>query len=557
MKDVIEKLEVILNQGLYGRDEEVRLALLCTLSNKPLLLYGHDDAKDIQMRFEALFGETPIHAKITAGTNLTNKKNKLSKYTAYCCLGNHNSTEHLYDYLFAPKNTSVLEKLKQFSQEANKLKKFFQDYNFTQFWNEDNRAKAIHFIESLASHANPTGELAGDITMLDDAEQNLVKQLSNISDKRFKDFLHLLAVNLIINNRKEITPIDFGMFYYCLRDWSSGVHYLETTICSSLSNDELPTFVFHDEEHEKACKEVFFKNYEKYAFLIPNLEYMVYVPYSSSPSIPANEIFVRLDNFYTQFHNLICEETGDDITKDMQEVQAKENILKDAQLKEMELKETQLAQVQLKRSAFKSVKDALDERLKIANAKETEFREQREILESKYKDAKTTDRREGLETQIKEVQEKENQFKEVRLNLEAQLQDAKNTLEDKLKLTKEILEEKLKEVRAKEADLKEAQDKLNVKLANKKGNMEVRIKDGREYLTQLRLLPASLNKAIEACRKQICAVSKPNPIWANPLKIHLASLYKIQKNLPNMIKVFDQQVKKYEEHIKKSTQANI
>ena len=49
MKDVIEKLEIILNQGLYGRDEEVRLALLCTLSNKPLLLYGHDDAKDIQI----------------------------------------------------------------------------------------------------------------------------------------------------------------------------------------------------------------------------------------------------------------------------------------------------------------------------------------------------------------------------------------------------------------------------------------------------------------------------------------------------------------------------
>ena len=32
-------------------------------------------------------------------------------------------------------------------------------------------------------------------------------------------------------------------------------------------------------------------------------------------------------------------------------------------------------------------------------------------------------------------------FKEIRLNLEGQLQDAKNTLEDKLKQTKEILEE--------------------------------------------------------------------------------------------------------------------
>ncbi|WP_104747012.1 hypothetical protein [Helicobacter bilis] len=554
MKDVIEKLEIILNQGLYGRDEEVRLALLCTLSNKPLLLYGHDDAKDIQMRFEALFGETPIKAKITAGSNLSKNKDKLSKYTAYCCLGNHNNTEHLYDYLFAPKNTNVIEKLKQLAPEANKLKTFFQDYNFTQFWDEENRAKAINFIESLASHANPTGELAGDIAMLDDAEQNLVKQLSNISDKRFKDFLHLLAVNLIINNRKEITPIDFGMFYYCLRDWSDGVRYLETTICASLSNDELPTFVFHDEEYEKTCKETFFKSYEQYAFLIPNLEYMVYVPYSSSPSIPANEIFVRLDSFYTQFQNLVCEETSDDIAKDMQEVATKENILKDAQLKEMELKETQLAQVQLKRSAFKSVKDALDERLKIANAKESEFREQREILESKYKDAKTTDRREGLESQIAEVQAKEDQFKEIRLNLEAQLQDAKNTLEDKLKQTKEILEEKLQEVKAKELDLKEAQDKLNQKLTNRKGNMDVRIKEGREYLTQLRTLPVNLNKAVDACRKQIDAVSKPNPIWANPLKIHLAALYKIQKNLPNMIKAFDSQVKKYEEHAKQSTQ---
>lgn len=554
MKDVIEKLEIILNQGLYGRDEEVRLALLCTLSNKPLLLYGHDDARDIQMRFEALFGETPIRAKITAGANLTKNKNKLSKYTAYCCLGNHNNTEHLYDYLFAPKNTSVIEKLKQLAPEANRLKKFFQDYNFTQFWDEDNRTKAIHFIESLASHANPTGELAGDITMLDDSEQNLVKQLANISDKRFKDFLHLLAVNLIINNRKEITPIDFGMFYYCLRDWSDGVRYLETTICASLSSDDLPTFVFHDEEYEKTCREIFFKNYEKYAFLIPNLEYMVYVPYSSSPSVPANEVFVRLDNFYTQFQNLMCEEASSDIAKDIQDVQTKENILKDAQLKEMELKETQLAQVQLKRSAFKSVKDALDERLKIANSKETELREQREVLENKYKDAKTTDRREVLESQIKEVQEKENQFKEIRLNLEGQLQDAKNTLEDKLKQTKEILEEKLKEVRTKEMDLKDAQDRLQVKLANKKGSMEMCIREGREYLTQLRLLPASLNKAIEACKKQIDAVSKPNPIWANPLKIHLASLYKIQKNLPNMIRVFDHQVKKYEEHIKKSTQ---
>lgn len=552
MKDVIEKLEIILNQGLYGRDEEVRLALLCTLSNKPLLLYGHDDAKDIKMRFEALFGETPIKAKITASANLTKNKDKLSKYTAYCCLGNHNNTEHLYDYLFAPKNTSVIEKLKQLAPDANKLKKFFQDYNFTQFWDEENRTKAIHFIESLASHANPTGELAGDIAMLDDSEQNLVKQLANISDKRFKDFLHLLAVNLIINNRKEVTPIDFGMFYYCLRDWSDGVRYLETTICSSLSNDDLPTFVFHDEEYEKTCKEVFFKSYEKYAFLIPNLEYMVYVPYSSSPSIPANEMFLHLDNFYMKFQNLICEEISEDILKDMQEVEFKENILKDIQVKEMELKETQLAQVQLKRSAFKSVKDALDEKLKIANAKETEFREQREVLESKYKDAKTTDRRESLESQIKEVQEKENQFKEIRLNLEAQLQDAKNTLEDKLKQTKEILEEKLNEVKSKEMELKEAQERLQLKLTDRKNRMDVRSKEGREYLTQLRLIPANLNKAIDACRKQIDAVSKPNPIWANPLKIHLASLYKIQKNLPNMIKVFDHQVKKYEEHSKQN-----
>ncbi len=548
MKDVIEKLEVILNQGLYGRDEEVRLALLCTLSNKPLLLYGHDDAKDIKLRFESLFGETPITAKVNANFN---NKNKMNKYTAYCHLSNHNNTEHLYEYLFSQRNNNIIEKLKQLAPDAQKIKKYFQDYNFTQFWNEDNREKAIGFIESLVSYVSSAD--GGDTSLLDTEEQNIIKQLSNISDKRFKDFLHLLAVNLMINDRKEITPIDFGMFYYCLRDWSNGLRYLETSICSSLSNEELPTFVFHDEEYEKSCKEEFSKQYEQKAFLIPNLEYMFYVPYSSSPNIQPNDIFTKIDKFYKNFENLSSQEGFEsDIEQDLKEVQLKEEALRDIELKEMELKESQLAQVQLKRSAFKSVKDGLDERLKIAIAKETEFKEQREALESKFKDAKIKEARENFEAQIIEVQAKENKFIEVRLNLEAQLQDAKNTLEDKLKQTKDILEAKMLEVNEKREELKEAKDKLNVKLLNRKNTTELKLKEAKEYLTQLRLIPAGLNKSIEACTKQINAVSKPNPIWANPLKMHLSALYKIQKNIPNMIKFFDSHIKQYEESSKNS-----
>ncbi len=550
MKEIIEKLEIILNQGLYGREEEVRLALLCTLSNKSLFLYGHDDAKDIQNRFQALFGESPIKAKANVTTNTLKNKHKMNKYTAYCTLGNHSSSDHLYEYLFTQKNNIVLTKLRQLMPEAQKLKKFFQDYDFNQFWNEENKTKAIDFLESLVTHANPTRDLTNDILL--DEEDNIGKQLNNISDKRFKDFLHLLAVNLIINGRREITPIDFGMFYYCLRDWSSGVKYLEATICSSLSNEDLPTFVFHDEDYEKQCREKFAAQYQSNASLIPNLEYMFYVPYISSPSTPPHDIFVKISDFYEQYQNLLEQHTNDDMQQDLQELRAKEKAFKEIQNQEIDLKETQLAQAQLKRSAFKSVKDALDEKLKIAISKENEFKEQREILENKFKDAKTNDRREGLESQITEVKAKEEQYKEIRLNLEGQIQEAKNALENKLKQTKDILESKSQEVREKEEDFKKIQEKVNLKLSNKKNLMETKIKNAKEYLTQLRSLSSILNKAIEACQKQIDAIVKPNPVWGNPLKIHLSALRRIQKNLPNMIRVFDLQIKKYEEYVAKS-----
>ncbi|RDU66097.1 hypothetical protein CQA53_04665 [Helicobacter didelphidarum] len=543
MKEAIERLESILNQGLYGREEEVRLALLCTLSNKTLLLYGHDDALDIQMRFAALFGEVPIKAK---ANSLIKNKNKLDKYTAYCEMGSHTNTDHLYQYLFTQRNTAIFEKLKQFAPEAHKLKKFFDTYNFKQFWNDENKTQAINFIESLVAHANPTGTL-----ITDNDENNVVKQLSNISDKRFRDFLHILAVNLIINDRNNITAMDFGMFYYCLRDWSDGVKYLETTICTSLSDENLPTFIFHDEEYERTCKEEFSKRYETESTLIPNVEFLFYVPYSSSPNTQHHEIFQKIEKFYTHYQNLIVQNHYAEMDADLQELRKCEQRLKETQLQEMDLKESQLAQVQLKRSAFKSVKDGLDERLKIANAKESEYREQREVLENKYKDSKIKEQREGLESQIAEIKAKEDQYKEVRLNLEGQLQDAKNVLEDKLKQTKEILEAKMREVQTRELELQTIKKKVDYSLNNFKTNVAIKIKDARDYLAQLRSLSVGLNKAIEACKMQIDSVSRPNPIWGNPLKAHLSALYRIQKNLPNLIRVFDTQIKKYEESTKR------
>lgn len=548
VKEVIEKLEVALNQGLYGREEEMRLALLCVLANKSLFLYGHDDVREIHARLEALFGETRIAIKV--GNNIK-KKDKIHHYTISCNLGNHNNNGHLYEYLFAQNSSNVIEKLSQFKAEAQKIKKFFQDYNFTQFWSDENKTKAIDFIESLVSHVNPTGDLVNAMAT-DSENQSIGKQLQKLSDKRFKDFLHLLAINLIINDRSNITTIDFGMFYYFLSDWMDGMKYLEETICSNLSNDNLPTFAFHNEDYEQKCKNDFFVQYQKYALLIPNLEYMFYVPYSSSPNEPQHDMFIKLKDFYRQYQNLvIVDNNNDEMQEDLLELSAKEEIFKKVQLEELELKETQLAQVQLKRSMFKSIKDGLEEKLKIALSKENEFKEQREALENKFKDTKIQEHREGMEEQIADIKANEDKFREVRIKLEGELQDAKNTLEDKLKQTKEILEKKLIEVKAKEDEFKIVQNRVNNKIASQKSSMNARLKEAKEYLTQLRSIPVSLNKAIEACEKQSNAVLKPNPVWVNPLRVHLLGLRKIQKNLPNMIRVLDSQIKKYEEHAKK------
>ncbi|MWV61461.1 hypothetical protein DCO58_09430 [Helicobacter saguini] len=540
MKDAITKLESILNQGLYGREEEVRLALLCVLSNKNLLLYGHDDALDILSRFQTLFGEVPITAKLSVSKKHTRK---FDKYTAYCELGNHSNTEFLYQYLFTQKNTAVFETLKQVSPEAQKLKKFFDSYNFRQFWNDENKNHAINFIESLVINANPTGS---NLDSKDD-ENSIAKELSNISDKRFKDFLHILAVNIIMNDRNTISPIDFGMFYYCMREWHDGVKYLENTICSSLSTEDLPTFVYHDEDYERNCKEEFAKKYESEHNLIPNVEFMFYVPYSSAPNKPQNDIFVRLNQFYTQYQNLNTQGNSSDLEDDLKLLKEKEKILKDAQLEEMELKESQLAQVQLKRSAFKPVEDGIKAKIKIASAKEHEFKEQRENLEAKYKDSKIKEQREGLESQIAEIKAQEAQFTEARLKLEDELKKARAGLEEKLKSTRDILESKLEEVKEKERDLQVVKERVDSALGNFKSDVSARVKESKDYLSSLRLLSGGLNKAIDACQKQIDSVSRPNPVWGNPLKAHLSALKRIQKNLPNLIKVFDAQIKKFEE----------
>ncbi|RDU59288.1 hypothetical protein, partial [Helicobacter sp. MIT 14-3879] len=471
------------------------------------------------------------------------------KYTAYCFLGNHANSDHLYKYLFSTKSNNIIERLKQFAPEAQRIKKYFREYDFSKFWNDGNKTKAIDFIESLANYAAPPH------TQDEDSKSHASNVLAaNISDKHFKDFLHLLAINLLINNKKDISPMDFGMFYYCLREWADGLKYLEESICMSLSSQILPTFVFHDEEYERSLKEQFLLELEQNAHNFPHSEFMVYVPYSSSPNKAPNEMLLKVQNFHKQFQNILQQDSDEDLEKDFKEIEVKEDILKRAQLEEMELKESQLAQVQLKRSAFKTVKDGLDERLKIAAAKEMELREQRESLENKYKDSKIAGQKESYESQIAEVRAKENQYKEIRLNLEGQLQDAKNVLEDKLRQTKEILESKLKEIQAKEADVQAVRAKLNAKLANVKGDVNTRIKQAKDYLTQLRSLSVGLNKAIESCEEQMQATSKPNPVWANPLKFHASGLRKIQKNLPNMIRVFDAQIKQYEESTRKKLQ---
>ena len=82
--------------------------------------------------------------------------------------------------------------------------------------------------------------------------------------------------------------------------------------------------------------------------------------------------------------------------------------------------------------------------------------------------------------------------------------------------------------------------------------LETKLKDAKDYLSQLRSVTAVLNKAIDSCQKQIDIAPKPNPIWSRTLKIHLKGLRRIQKSLPNMIKIFDEQIKKYEEDSKKS-----
>lgn len=549
MKDVIEKLESALNQGLYGRDDEVRLALLCTLADKPLFLYGHDDAMEIKARFDALFGENPIKAKVTS-SDLIKKKYKINEYAAYCFLGNHTDSNQLYDYLFSIKTDGLTERLKKFSLEAQKVKKYFNDFDYTKFWNDDNKNTTIHFIESLTNHVS-LSHTSSEKEEEDKNEKKLKLLVANISDKQFKDFLHLLAINLLISERNTLSPMDFGMFYYCLKDWAEGLKYLEETICMALSSSICPTFVFHNEEYEKQLREEFYLEYEKSGHNLPHSEFMVYVPYSSSPSQPKSDILQKIESFHRKLQQISKLDSNDDIEADIKEAEMKEEILKKAQLEEMELKESQLAQVQLKRSAFKTVKEGLDERLKIATAKETELREQREALESKYKDSKIAGQKEGYESQIAEVKAKESQYTDIRLNLEGQLQDAKNDLENRLKKAKEILESKLKEIQAKEADVKAAKAKLQGKIGDLKSDMQARLKKAKDYLLVLRSSSVSLSKAVEACDKQIKGASKPNPLWANPLKSHTSALRKIQKNLPNMIRILDSQIKQYEEAAKK------
>lgn len=546
--DIIQKLEIILNQGLYGRDDEVRLALLCVLANKPLFLYGHDDVTEIKTRFDALFGETFIKAKVCY-SNVLKEKYNINKYTAYCFLGNHTDSNFLYKYFFSANCSNVVERLGQFRAEAQKLKKYFQEYDFSKFWNDENKNIAINFIESLVAHvARLCNQDAGSSA---DKAKILI---TNISDKHFKDFLHLLAINLIISNRKILSPMDFGMFYYCLRDWADALKYLEETICLSLSNASIPTFVFHNAECENELKKQFLTGYEQNVSEFPYGEFMVYVPYSSSPNQSPHEIFLIIQDFHKYFQDISQTDHHHDLDEDFRELESKEDIFKRAQLEEIELKEAQLAQVQLKRSAFKTVKDGLDERLKIVIAKETELREQREALENKCKDSKIAGQKEGYELQIAEVRAKENQYKEVRLNLEGQLQEARNVLEDKLRHTKEILESKIQELQVKEADVQEVRTRVNARLASLKSDVNIRLKKAKGYATQLRSLVVTLNKIIESCDKQMQNVSKPNPIWANPLKLHVAGLHKIQKNLPSMIRVFETKIKQYEENMRKSLQ---
>lgn len=547
MKNFIQKLEAVLNQGLYGRDDEVRLCLLCVLANKPLFLYGHDDVVEIKNRFDALFGDTPIKIKVCS-SNVIKKKYKVSKYAAYCYLGSHTSSSQLYDYLFSTESANVVEKLKGFSQEIQKVKKYFIDYDFSQFWNDENKNVAIKFMESMVAYT-----ISLQVGSIDDEDSiDSAKILSaNVSDKRFKDFLHLLAINLIIDNRKTISLIDFGMFYYCLLDWSDGLKYLEETICISLSNANLPTFVFHDLDCENKIKDNFFLEYEKNLSNLTYSEFLVYVPYSSSPNHPIHESLSRIGDFHNQIQAISQKDSNQGLDEDLKKLESAERALKQVQLEEVELKETQLAQVQLKRSSFKTVKDGLDERLKIAISKETELREQRELLENKYKDSKIAGQKEGYESQIADVKAKEDQYKEIRMNLEEQLQDAKNILEAKLIQTKEILEAKLKEIRQKEQDVETARLKVNDRLTNFKSGVNARLKKAKEYAAWLRSSFTTLNKAIESCDKSMQNSSKPNPVLVNPLKLHVFGLRKIQKNLPNMIRIFDTAVKQYEERSKK------
>ena len=546
IKESISKIESVLNHGLYGREEEIRLAILCALGEKSLFLYGHDDVNEIELRINTLFGEGYIKTKAEVGAEYLKSK-KMNKHIAYCSVGNHDNSNSLYKYLFAQNsNTNILAKLKQLEPEAQKIKKYFQDYDFNTFWSEENKNKAIDFMESVTSYANPVGDENGDST------NHISKQLSEVSDRRFKDFLHILAINLIINDKKEVDTMDFGMFFYCLRDWSSGTKYLESIIFSNISSQNLPTFVFHDSDYDKIKKEEFLEKFKKMSYLIPNVEFIFYVPYSSSPNTAPHDIFVKIDKFYAQYSNLTKDNNSDDIEKDLKELREKERILKDAQTEEMDIKESHLAQVQLKRSAFKNIKDSIDNKLKIAVAKESEFREQREALETKLRDTKIKAQTEGLEAQIADIKAKEEQYTEIREDLESQLQDAKNNLEGKLNQIKDILGSKALEVKEKEAELKRIQDIVKQKMSNKKGKLETKLKDAKDYLSQLRSVTAVLNKAIDSCQKQIDIAPKPNPIWSRTLKIHLKGLRRIQKSLPNMIKIFDEQIKKYEEDSKKS-----